>query len=684
MNVGRTVQVERTAQFVAPARARWQWLAGALVVALWLALWLVPWAAWLTGAPWLAVALGVAMWLAPGWGIARLVWQEPGAGFAHKLTLALAVSITLTGLLGLMARGLQGALPVVVGGFVVTGAVTLAAWALQPRTARSGSFQWNAAALLTFLPLAVALVLAALLTYGSKLYADDYTYNAYLLQFQKAPAYHLNDIFFNLGQPAATRFWIMFYPLVQALLAEITQIHFLELTLRYLSPLLAATGLLAVYALARVLGLSMRAAVFAAAAQLAAFMLLTHQKHLGLVFLDQLNEDKALAAFVLTPIFWRVVAQYLQAPGWRALTVAVIVGLGLAFTHPTIAGVACLILALYAAFEWLHARRFQPLVAVMGALAVVMALPLALRFVDNTYSRKLRFNLTEQQLRPDQEARLWTFAARQFYGIHPDLVLNLPFFVAALSGVLALSAFRRERIARFLVAALVVVLFAFLPLSGWVLGLAVTPAHLWRVLWLTPFGLCAAFLAATIWHWVAPRLSAPLRAPTALELGSAVLSLVLLGGALGYLLLQPRADLPAALAPDPKRQARYRDYIALSAELDKQLTSPVLAVGATQELNRILPSLSIYTKVVAFRDDINMRMIGNLDDADVQARQAAWRTMTSAHTPEDERLEMLSRYRVQYILAAANTSWLTALAANYPEKITLAASAGNLRLYKIN
>lgn len=668
-----------------PARTRWQWVVGLAAALVWLALWTLPWADWFAALPYLRVLLAFGMWLLPGWGIARLLWQEGAVGAAHKITLAFAVSMTLTALLGLTARAVQGALPFVIGSYISIGAVTLILWAPSWRAPRASALRVDASAIVTYLPLFAALALVAALTYGSQIYADDYTYNAYLLQFQKAPTFTLQDIFFNLDQPSAARFWLMFYPLVQAFLAEVSQVHFLDLTLRYLSPLLAMGALLAVYALARTLGLAARLAVFAVVVQLAAYLLLTHAKHLGLVFFDQLNEDKALAAFFLTPVFWFTLVQFLGTPTRRGLLLLVVVGLGLALTHPTIAGAACLIAGLYALLEQAHAREWKPLAQVGGALALVMALPFAMRFVDNTYSHKLNFELVAQTLRPDQEARLWTIDGRQFYGIAPGLVTNLPFLLAAVSGILALVYVRREKCARFLTAALAIVLIAILPLTGWLIGLAVTPAHLWRVLWLTPFGLCGAFLALIVGRAAHARFGSRLTgSPMRLAALTAFASLVILGGAFGYLWLQPAADQPAALVRDPRQQERYADYVQLSAQLDKQLTAPAVFVGTTQELNRILPSLSIFAKVVAFRDDTNMRMIGNLDDAEVAARQAAWRTMTKQDTPASERLDAFAAYQVRYILATDGTAWLNDLRAANPARFQLIAQAGNLRIYALN
>lgn len=659
-----------------------------VVLGGWTFLWKVPWQPWLTAWPWLRLIVAMLMFALPGICLQHAVYKGAAASVGRPLTLGVAISVGLTGLLGLLASLGHLSFGFVGGGLFLAGAVGLVVLvvrgvSLPKKRMEVGAQGW---AFLSVLPAVVAIVLAGRLCWATQIHGDDFTYNAYITHFEHSKALDFNDIFFGLERRAITRFWLAFWPLTEAVIAHHSQLHGLELTTMYLGPVLAALSLLGVFELARSVSLSRQSAYVALVAQFASVFLLTYKDQAGYVFFNRLTQDKLVAAFVLAPVLFRVVVDFLGGAKGRCLGLLIVVGLGVTFTHPVMLGIVCLISALYGLLHLAASRKVRPVAALLCLLVGIVILPFSLRFCDPML-RDLQFTLEDASLDKREASRLEILEGNRFYGINPELVRGIPFAVAAAAGVLALLQWRRTPASRYLVASLVVVASGVIPYTGWLIGSATASGQLWRIPWLTPFGVGAAFLVDGVVNYVlrrVPETGCGEMRVTRIEALSVQLILLLLVG-VAYVRPVPARKYLEALAPRESWAwpPQYHDLLSIGNRLDALIPERAVVVGGDQRTNDLIPSLSAKAEMVVFRyEDYTMRL-GSFSEEQAANRWDAWSKMVEPDTPAAERMSALMDYQVEFMLLREDPGWMQSLVSCFPDRFELVSRSGDLRLYQV-
>jgi hypothetical protein len=669
-------------------RARPKVLVLLVLLGGWTFLWKVPWQPWLTAWPWLRLIVAVLMFSLPGICLQHAVYKGVAASVSRPLTLGFAISVGVTGLLGLLASLGHFSFGFVGGGLFVAGAVGLlmlviGGVSLPKKRLELTAQMWSLAEVL---PVLVAIVLAGRLCWATQIHGDDFTYNAYITHFEHSKGLGFNDIFFDLDRRAITRFWLAFWPLTEAVIAHNSQLHGLELTSIYLGPALAALSLLAVFELSRSVGLSRPSAYVALVAQFASLLLLTYKDQAGTVFFNRLTQDKLVAAFVLAPILFRLVVDFLRGPKWQCLGLLILVGLGLALTHPVILGIACLISAFYALLDLTAFRKVNAAAVLLCALLAIVTLPFALRFAD-VWSQRIAYKIEDASFDAREASRLEILEDNRFYGVNGGLVRGMPFGVVVAAGFVALLQWRRNPASRYVIASLLVVGSAAVPYTGWLLGLAITPAMLWRVPWLTPFGVGAALLVASAINFLmhkVPQIGRQKTRVTRIVTLSAQLILLMLVG-VAYVRPVPARKYLESLAPQEAWAwpRGYDDLTSIGRQLDALIPERAVVVGGDQRTNDFIPSLSTKAEMVVFRHERYTRSLGSFSEEEAANRWDAWSKMVGPDTPAVERMSALMDYQVEFILLREDPPWMQSLVSRFPQRFELVSKSGELHLYQI-
>jgi hypothetical protein len=488
---------------------------------VWISLWTTPWQSWLAAWPWVRLIMSILMFAFPGALLLQLVSKQPPTRPSHHLTVGFAVSVALTSLLGLVAKVAHFPFQ-----FITTSLLTLGGIGLLVLTLRAPAPRVNFEAktqvktLAAALPFLAAILLAGGLAVPPELDGDDYIYGGYITAYEYSESLNFDEVFFGTGHIGHIRFWLSGWPFVEAVIAKVSGLHTLQLIGVYLAPAFAALSMLAVFELGRAAGLSRGFAYLAAISQLVSLLFLGGRDQAGRIFFTRLTEDKVIAAFLLAPVLFRLVIDFLDDPEWPSLSLLIFGGLALSFAHPTILGVASAILATYGLIELIVFRKAKAVSMLFIVLVAIASMQFSLRFHPSTstgwqlfrgqdyglgslqQSESLQQDEDENDDWQDQSGwdprRIKVIYGTRFHGANPNLIWSLPFQVAIAGGVLALFQLRKSRAARYIVASLIVVGFAIIPYTGWILGLAITPYQLWRVPWLTPFGVSIAFLVGLV------------------------------------------------------------------------------------------------------------------------------------------------------------------------------------------
>lgn len=654
-----------------------------LAVVIGLYFWLV-WGHWQTigMVEWLRLGIAFLVFLAPGWMLQALLWRGDDITFSQQLTVGFGAAVGLGAVLGLVATALHLALPFVLAAWGVTFAACLVLWSAQR------GWQWHYRRQLHFdfawiwvaIPVLAACWVAVRLTMRSVLEPDDLTYNAYLVHWLEAPTWNWNEIFWGIEQFAASRFWLAYWTLDEALLAKWSAIAGMELTRVYLPPFLTAVALLGTYALARGLGLSRALSGLALSMQVTAMLLLTGADQAGLVFLNRPVEDKAVAAFILTPLFVLAATGFLKQQTFGRILLTGILGAALVLTHPTIMAITGAAVGVYAVLDAIAQRRWRALLLLGLVLVLMLSAPLGIRLFDSAYADKLPFDIDSLQ-RQEQARRLLAFSGGLFV-VNPNVVWGLPFLWTLGAGVVSAFRLKRSYAARWVFTGALVLLSVVNPVTAPLWGMAISAIQVWRVVWIIPFGIAAAYLAYLAVERIAKQ-NGQTRGTRRIAIILSAAAVVCLAGALFWLTNSENAGSVHALQEDAAEITKYENLLALKPDLENQLTAPTVVVGSSKWINDRLPGLAANVRAAGFRSTLNMWLLGNLEWADANTRFRALRKLYKGNTDSRQTLEFLQRYNVQFLVAKENTPWVNTLVSDFPARFRKIETRSKFKLYQV-
>jgi len=636
----------------------------------WASCWLWPWQDLPGIGPWLRTGLAVGLVIAPGAVLARLVSRDAFDSWAAALPVGLTLSMLIVGAIGAVASFVHASFGSSVFAFVLLGTIVvfLGARAGRPPapTEREGR-PWSARV--------VTLVGWAVVLWGARLgfdpgltTGDELTHIARTRQLHGAAALGVEEHLLAGGEALPPRFWLAFWPLAKAFVAELSALDPLELQALWLEPFLVALALLAVFSLARSLGLSEALAWLAVAGQLACWSTMTDLRDVGFVALTRSTEDKVVGALVFAPVFFGASFSAAARGGARRWVHMALCGASLTFTHGPILGMAVVVVVLLAAIESVRRRRWSPLVATL-AIAMLLVLPqLALRTVDHPMNAWVAARASAVP-QAEFDARLDASADGRFYGIGSDIWLQWPSVLLALAALLAWKS-PRSAARRFVFAYVLLLAVAIVPYTAWILGRVLTPTQLWRIAWMAPFGVALAGLIGALperWRRAAERGSLRWASGWA---GAAVGGLA--GASVVWCLVGPNVErLPGldpaadwstgirawAIPPQAGELPDYADLARIGRRIDELAAGPVV-VGGDSAVNDLLPTVSRQCRLVVFRNPLQSAIHAGVEKERAQGWMKRWRRVVRAAEASGPRRAFVRRHRVDYLVLRRGHPWL--------------------------
>ncbi|NOH02937.1 MAG: hypothetical protein HND47_13735 [Chloroflexi bacterium] len=640
-------------------------------ILLWLFSALYPWQNWLAGLDALRFVIGVLVYLTPGsltflllGGTNEITFKSILGGFA--------ISIVATGLLGVAARFFQLNSTFIRWVFSLWGTAILAFYYFRRSDVRL-QFQkmdWWEAVLLV-IPVGMTLYFAGIAN-PPLIHDDAFTYNALLYYFQHAPSltFDFPDALNRLEIP---RFWIAYWPLVEAMISTFSGVDGLFITGSLLPPLLVCFSFMGVFTLARTLGLSRLLAGAAVLAQGFSLMRLTRQNQPGNLFFQRLTEDKVVAAFVLSLILLVLVVEYFENPTHRKLLLIWLAAWAMVFTHPVQFGMACMIAGVYGLPSLSKKELRFRYVLLIGVLASVVIVPYLFRFGGGEYSQSLSFSL-EDVAANDEFARFGVrrvdiIEGTQFYGISRYLTVGLPYEISLVSALLSLFFFWRNTTARYILSSFLVLGVAMFPYTGWIVGMFTTPFQLWRLTWLTPFGIAFAFLL-----WFGFEMAQKIKLPESLRRGLSPayhgFSYIAFVVMVIYI---SRWSLGNVEKSNTDVDSFYANYVRVAQRMNALDVegAPVILGGPDETTNSVIPSLTLKYEPMVFRVGIDSE------------KTRLWRLLVDDETPPEVRFDGLRQNDVEYLFLKGEPEWVVALMDLYPENVTFLFRDERFSLYKI-
>jgi len=588
----------------------------------WILFYYLPWTAWLHGLPWLRLGFAGLIFSAPGMSISLLLMGNRLALPSH-LTSGLALSIFLVSSLGVMGRIVHLPFEFIKTTFFVAGLAAFLALALSIRWEQQ-VYKPGRLSIETILLFLLMSVLGVMISLTSAFGGDDFTYLTYLTSWQHSPRLNFSEVIFGSGNLEPMRFWLAMFPMNQAFLAELSNLHGLLLLGFYLKPVLVVISLLAIYNFYEDLFQSDVRAVIALLLQFAFLFLLLGLRQPGQMFFFRITEDKSFAAFALVPVFFLAVNCFVESRRLRSGIFVLLIGWSLALVHPVILAYTVFVAGVYGAVVTITHKNYKTLGLGLTLLVLVIFPSSLLRF-PALYGRGTRvpFDLESAlTISPDKTPigeRISFIEGTPFYGFNLDKIkiaidqgVLFPWMTTVLSwsylwllgiGFLwSLPKLKRQEntVDSFIAASSLLVMLCAIPYTGWLMGYFVSARMLWRSPWLFPIGLVGVNLMADIINIVLSKVTIVFQreASTQKAIFASVLVISILS--ISYSSSYQNRAIWLSLKGIHNYKTNLEEQAALGDYVEVNIKQPSIFLASFDMMN-YLPGLSSKAKVVYFR-----------------------------------------------------------------------------------
>lgn len=687
-----------------------------IVVFAWIVAWLLPWGQWLAyeGDLWLVflmdmlrLGLSMGLFLMPGvifyWLIART--KEIQVTFSWSLIpIGFVFSVFMVGVFGLLGRFLGLPFSIVKLLFAFIGILFFFFAQRKYHFYWSELFRHDAKPFASSVLLLVALLFVTFINFHSfHFFIDDWTYLAYLTHWQYAPTLDFRDVVFGTQFDDPARFWFSLYPMSQALLSDVSGIPGILLLGNYLEFYLMPIAVFALYFLGRTLGFSRHNAGFAALAQVI-FLAWIFGPNLpvGTWFYQSMSEDKVSAAFIFSPVLISFALRFFQSQNRRNLTLMFVAGLGITFTHPIILFlVSCIVAGMFLVAAILRKTSWQFLIVVFVFILVWAAPYLGVRFSGHpsvsrvTYSGEqardtltvwMHLNIREDgsySITPELlnfiDFRLIDIDLPSGVGELYQVIRFFPWVVIGLAGLIAMLRLQQGWLNHYLAVSVVAISLALIPYTSWILGLFTSARLLSRISWFAPLGLSLVFLIDAGWAWFSGWLHRlwPGERKVSIFLGAVRKRAIFFGltiffviGAMSPLFLTVLTHFSAFF-----ESLRFHQQLTQVGEFMRERHVENVVVVSLDEhgvLDNFLPGIAHLIVPVSFREESHgFEVKYFFSQEELMARQEDAHRLRS-FSPDvslEERLMLLDRRNVQYILAEQGQAQAYALLLNREAQI---------------
>ena len=518
---------------------------------------------------------------------------------------------------------------------------------------------------------------------------DDLTYLAYLTNWQNSVQLNFQDVFFGETGIVHPRFWIISTPFAQALLANISNMPGILLLGGYYEAFLLILAVASWYTLARKLSFSSQAASASSILQLVFFLFLSDYFHPGAPFFTQLSADKATAAFIIAPVFFQSLLQFLKETTKNNEIVFLFTGLSLTFMHPVILAYSVFIAGVLLLLNWKKNGLRRQALAI--TILIVIILPQAsLRFVNASSQAQIPYTSQDILNEGGVENMVTRWGDTQFYGFNPVILdMNVPYaddmpipvailrrgwlIFPILASVLALKQARKNLAAQFLLASFLLGFLAWLPFTGWIIGYFLSAYMLERALWLYPFGLSLVYSRAVIRNQV--NIKKTFMSPNRLLIVVTAIAISV------FALYMHENNLPNTVKFTTKMQ-RYQGLAKAGQELDRRISDQAFVIGS-QKLNDLIPGLSSKAKIITFRVSQNSNM-AYFSDVEREERISDTQSIFLKSLSPVDKMSLIEKYDIHFLfLQSFDLRLFEDLVDSYPDRVEV-IEVGGVILIQIN
>ena len=451
----------------------------------------------------------------------------------------------------------------------------------------------------------------------------------------------------------------MSMPFAEALLAKISQVPGILVLGGYYEPFLVILSVLCWYKLALALKLSPRAASASVILQLSFLLLQSEYIHPGAPFFNQLSVDKAIAAFVLAPVFLQSLLRVLKRSTRNNLFLLFLTGLSLTLMHPIILAYAVFIGGMLILFNR-SSQGIGKKIIPMAILFLILVPQIVIRFtgIPTTGPTSLEPDVVLQRSGSENLVNRWGHTP--FYGFKTSiLTMKIPYeeniplpapllqwgwiVVPICAAFFALKQWDKVS-SQFILSSLLLCFLAWFPLTGWIMGYFLSARMLARSVWLLPFGISAVYLLATFRDKFL--VKSDTRSARIFASAWPLITLTVFSMALFFLFFREN-QLPD-FEKFSLKSIRYQGLALAGQTLDQLIPDQAAALGS-QGLNDLLPGLSWKSKLVTFRIQGPSNM-SYFTSAERETRISDTQNIFLRSTSPEDKMFLLRKYNIHFLL----------------------------------
>ena len=654
-----------------------------VIGAAWVLSWVIPWGslpsiqkgnvlAFLTDMLRLSAAL--VLLIIPGILLYLLLLpkDEPKINLRGIIPIGFTLSIAIIGVIGLIGRVAGWSFTFVQASFFLVGLIEIIVLAFLPQklALEKKPLADSVRESLKNPPLLLAVVLAAVMTFNTGLFfIDDASYLAYLTNWQHASQLGFNNLVHEVEVIEHSRFWFGLFPMSQSILADLSGLPGLLLLGSYLEILLVPLAVITLYWFARVLGLTRKAAGFAALIQVALYTwMMGFFLPVGLWFYRNMAEDKVFAAFILAPVFFVFGLDFIQSRGNAKWVLFFLAGVSLFFTHPIILFYASWIMACMGGIAFVLKKISWRRTLLLAVMILGLLVPyLFIRMGSQMENVTNDVNVVETQT-----LEIFNRVVEiEFHGINPELLKfsdltiadglwnsayqilrYVPIVIAFTAGIIAFANLKRGPLYWYIFTSAFLIVLVLVPYTGWMLGYIVSPRMLSRAGWFSPLGLGGVLILDSALKRIRSRQQVP--PADSPRLGKRY-SLSFIGMVACLLFTLPIVvstiipQIPAYFS----NLGYYKQLAQVGAYIDQNTTGPVMTLSLAYQDSEFLPGVSANVRMIAFREQNVNPHSYFMSTPELRARIDATKTLRTLDqtVPDEERCALLERYAIRYIVA---------------------------------
>jgi len=604
------------------------------------------------------VTISFTLFLLPGGVLAHWVTGDKEWNWVRFVAFGFPISIGLLGLVSLPIRTLNLTMHHIAIVFYVLSVIGIV-WAVRrydtfvvrslPQFSDRMTWVYSIGAIV------IVLIFALLSPYTMRKTNDILLHSAEITQYASGTPLDWDEIYFDTGNQVWARVSLAIWRLAQGVLSWASDTHAFisQLTV---SPLLILYLGVSIYVSARLFNLNERDSLLVVIIHFAFFTFMLEGAQAGDSILSRIIRDKILAGYAFTPIVLAVCNYTIRTRSWRSYLLFALILIGAIFTHPILTGFMILVIGFWMALNIVFMMQLRPFVYMILLCGVLFAPIVVIRFTTEQ-----EFNFGEESIEEDK--RIWLDEESQLYAISPDVAGGLTYALLIAVGVTSLIRIRRDELARFHLANVIVITLALIPLTAWVYGYFVSVYHINRALWILIQGLMVWYLFTTWSPIVLKRL--PLEWKSSYTNGLGLLLLV--GTFLSSATIINRES--ANIARSDEQVAFQQELIDIGEFVETQTDIPVYVTG----LHDYIGAMSHVMKPVGFCNRRCMIAFTNITEDDARLRSNfAFRFHNFFDGYSNEhRVRDLMAYDVEYILLEPDNEIVESVFADYPEQFEL-------------